>query len=111
MTETTWIIGSVAILATAILIGIIFIWIRLKERKSGFPITDERTQRINEKAAFYSLFMGLYFMIAYLFVTMIGREFFAMPEIEAGYPMIVSLLVFSVSYIAIRWYLNRKGEP
>jgi hypothetical protein len=52
-----------------------------------------------------------YFIIAYLFVNIIGREFFSMPELEAGYPMIAALLVSSVSFLVLRWYFGRKGVP
>ena len=108
--DLLWPIVSIGILALTVLVGILVLWKVLKEKKSGFPMADERTQKINGKAAYYALFIGQYFIIAYLLITLIGREFFAIPEIEAGYPMIASLLVFSVSYLVLRWYLSRKGE-
>jgi hypothetical protein len=54
--------------------------------------------------------MGQYSIIAILLVMLVGREFFGMPEIEASYPLITSLLVFSLSYIVLRWYASREGE-
>ena len=111
MADFTWSIVSIGILALIILIGILVLWQRLKEKKSGFPLADERTQRLNWKAAYYAMFMGQYFIVAYLLVTIIGQEFFGMPEIEAGYPMIAVLFVSSVSYLVLRWLFNRKGEP
>jgi hypothetical protein len=110
MADFTWLIESMGILALIILIGIAGLWKTLKEKKSGFPIADERTQKINGKAAYYALFMGQYFIIAILMVMLVGREFLGMPEIEAGYPLIASLLVSSLSYLVLRWYLGRKGE-
>ncbi len=110
MADVTWLMGSTGILAIIILIGIAALWKILKEKKSGFPIADERTQRINGKAAYYALFMGQYFIIAYLFVNIVGSEFFGIPEIEAGYPLIASILVSSLSYLALRWHFGRKGE-
>jgi len=56
------------------------------------------------------MFMGQYFILAYLWVTLVGREFFGMPEIEAGYPMIAALLASSVFFLVLRWYFGRKGE-
>jgi hypothetical protein len=56
------------------------------------------------------MFMCQYFIIAYLLVMIIGREFFGFPEFEAGYPMIASLLVSNVSFLVLRLYLGRKGE-
>jgi hypothetical protein len=110
MADVTWLIGSMGILALIILIGIAVLWKTLKEKKSGFPIADERNQKINGKAAYYALFMGQYFIIAILLAMLVGREFLGMPEIEAGYPLIASLLASSLSYLVLRWYLGRKGE-
>ncbi len=110
MADVTWLIGSMGILALIILIGVLALWRTLKEKKSGFPISDERTQKINGKAAYYALFMGQYFIVALLLVMLVGREFLGMPEIEAGYTLIASLLVSSLSYLVLRWYLGRKGE-
>ena len=110
MADVTWLIGSIGILALIIIVGIAVLWKVLKDRKSGFPLADERTQKLNGKAAYYALFMGQYFIIAILLVMLVGREFFGMPEIEAGYPLIASLLVSSLSYLTLRWHFSRKGE-
>jgi hypothetical protein len=74
-------------------------------------LADERTQKLNGKAAYYAMFMCQYSIIAYPLVNIVGREFFGMPEIEAGYPMIAALLVSSVSFLVLRWHFGRKGEP
>jgi Na+/H+ antiporter NhaD/arsenite permease-like protein len=111
MTDFLWPIASMGILALIILIGALVLWKTLRDKKSGFPLADERTQKLNGKAAYYAMFVCQYFILAYVWVTFVGREFFDMPEIEAGYPMIAALLVSSVSFIALRWYLGRKGEP
>jgi uncharacterized membrane protein len=110
MNDFTWPIASIGILVLIVLIGALAVWKTLKEKKSGFPLADERTQKLNWKAAYYAMFMCQYFIIAYLFVNIVGREFFGMPEIEAGYPMIAALLVSSVSFLMLRWHLGRKGE-
>jgi hypothetical protein len=111
MADFTWLIPSGGILALIILIGILVIWKTLKERKSGFPLGDERTKKLTWKAGYYAMFMGQYFILAYLWVNLIGREFFGMPEIEAGYPMIAALLASALSFLVLRWHFGRKGEP
>jgi len=110
MVDFTWPIISTGIVALIILIGALALWKRLKDKKSGFPLVDERTQKLSWKAAYYAMFMGQYFILAYLLVNIVGREFFGMPEIEAGYPMIAALLVSSVSFLVLRWHFGRKGE-
>jgi hypothetical protein len=111
MADFTWLIPSGGILALIILIGILVIWKTLKEKKSGFPLGDERTKKLTWKAGYYAMFMGQYFILAYLWVNIIGREFFGMPEIEAGYPMIAALLASALSFLVLRWHFGRKGEP
>jgi hypothetical protein len=56
------------------------------------------------------MFMTQYFILALLFVMILGREFFGMPEIEAGYLLIASLFVSSIYYLVMRGFLGRKGE-
>jgi len=111
MADFTWAITSMGTLALIVLIGILVIWKRLKDKRSGFPLADERTRKLNGKAAYYAMFMCQYFIVAYLLVNIVGREFFGMPEIEAGYPMIAALLVSALSFLVLRWHLGRKGEP
>ena len=105
-----WPIVSAGILAILILLGAFAIWRTIREKRSGFPVDDERTQKVKWKAAYYAMFMCQYFILAYLFVDIIGREFFGMPAIEAGYPMIAALLVSAVSFGVLGWYFSRTKE-
>ena len=111
MADFTWPIATTGILALMILIGALALWRRLQDRKSGLPLADERTRKLNWKAAYYAMFTSQYFILAYLFVAIVGREFFGMPEIEAGYPMIAAVLVSALSFLVLRWHFGRKGEP
>ena len=111
MADFTWPIISVGIIALLILIPILVIWKTLKEKKSGYPLADERTKKLTWKAGYYAMFVGQYFILAYMWITFLGREFFGMPEIEAGYPMIATLLVSALSFLVLRVYFGRKGEP
>jgi len=111
MADFAWPIISMGIIALLILIPILVIWKTLKDKKSGYPLADERTKKLTWKAGYYAMFMGQYFILAYLLVSIVAREFFGMPEIEAGYPMIAALLVPSVSFLVLRWHFGRKGEP
>jgi len=110
MTDLMWPITSIGIAAIIVLIAILLVWKIYKERKSGFPMQDERTLKIIGRAATYSLYIGSYFILALLAMLLIGKEFYGLPEVEAGYPLIVALLVYNVSFLVLRWYLGRKGE-
>ena len=110
MTDFVWPIIMVLIAALAVIIGVIAIWKARREWKSGFPRSDERTSRITGKAAFYSLYLGLYFMVAVLLTLLVGNEFFGFPDLDAMPALNASILVFSVSFLVLRWYFNRKGD-
>ena len=111
MNNLLWLFVSTgAILATLLLVGSWAIWRRLQDRKSGFPAQDERTSKITGRAATIALYTGSYFILAFLFILIIGKELYGLPEIEAGYPLIASLLVFNLTYLGLRWYFNRKSD-
>ncbi len=110
MTDLTWLIASAGILALILLLGVVVLWRTVRERRSGFPRADERTQKLNGQAAYYAMFMCQYFIIAYLLVTIVLTESVGMPAIEAGYPMIAALLVSAVSFLVLRRYFDAKGE-
>jgi len=105
-----WPVVSLGIAAIVVLLGILLVWKMHKDRKSGFPVRDERTSKITGRAATYALYIGSYFIIAFLFILIIGKEFYGLPEIDAGYPLIASLLVFNLTFLGLRWYFNRKSD-
>lgn len=110
MTASTWPIVSIGITALIVLIGIIVVWRLLKDRKSGFPPGDERTQRITGKAAMSALLIGSYFTLALMFMLIFGREFYNLQNVDAGYLLIAVLLVSNVSFLILRWIFERKGD-
>jgi len=105
-----WLVVSLGIAAIIVLLGILLVWKMHKDRKSGFPVRDERISKITGRAATYALYIGSYFILALLFILIIGKEFYDLPEIDAGYPLIASLLVFNLTFLGLRWYFNRKSD-
>jgi len=108
-----WPIMSLGIISIIALIAVLMFWRIIKDRRSGFPAGDERTQKITGKAATVALYIGMYFTIALLLVNIIGNELYGTHGsffLEAGYALIASLLVYAVSFIALRWYFGRKGD-
>ena len=110
MTNIQWPIVSGGILVTIVLIGIFVLWRFLKERKSGFPLKDERTQKITGTAAFYTFYISSYFMLALMGVNLLNQEFTGEPLLETGYALVISVLVQSLTFGGILAYLNRKGD-
>jgi len=108
-----WPITSLGIIITIAFIAILLFWRIIKERRSGYPAGDERTQKITGKAATVALFIGMYFTIALLLVNIIGNELYGTHGsffLEAGYALITTLFVYSLSFIFFRWYFGRKGD-
>jgi hypothetical protein len=105
-----WSIVSIAIPVLIVLIGVLMVWRIFKDRKSGFPLGDERTQRITGKAAIAALLIGSYFTLALMFMLIFGRELYNLQNVDAGYLLISTLLVSNVSFIILRWIFGRKGE-
>lgn len=101
---------SISILIIIVLVGILVIWRMLKDRKSGFPTQDERTEKITRKAATYAFFIGIYFMLALSAANIINHEFAGSHLLDAGYALITSILVQSLTFLGLRLYFNRKGE-
>jgi uncharacterized membrane protein len=110
MIDVPWSVISIVIMATGVLIGVLVIWRMLEDKKSGFPAQDERTKKITGKAATYTVTIGLYFMIALAIANLINLEFVGSPLLDAGYALLVSTLVQSLTLLGLRLYFNRKGE-
>jgi hypothetical protein len=107
--DLLWPIVSVGIVAMIVLIGVLLILRIVKDRRSGYPSQDERTRNIAGRAANYSLYIGLYFMIALLLIFIVGREL-GYYLFNAGDALVASVLVQSVTLLVLRWFLERKGD-
>ena len=110
MTGFEWFASSGLIAVAIIVIGILFVWRVYKDRKAGFPATDERTERITGRAAMTALNLGWYFILAILFGAIIAREFLGMPSFGEdfySYSLIAVLLVQSLSFGLLRWHFGR----
>ena len=105
-----WSIVGIIIPVLIVLIGVILVWRLYKDRKSGFPSADERTQRITGKAALWALLIGNYFTLALMFMLIFRRELYDLQNVDAGYLLISTLLVSSLSFMVLSWVFSRKGD-
>lgn len=110
MADIIWPITSIGTAVAIVLIGVLLMWKIRKDRKLGFPPSDERTQRITGKAATYALYTGSYFTIALMFMLIFGRELYNLQNVDAGYLLIATALVYNVSFLIFRWVFGRKGD-
>jgi uncharacterized membrane protein len=108
-----WIATSGLIAVAIVLIAVLLVWRTLKDRKAGFPAEDERTQKITGRAARMALNAGSFFVVAILIGSFVAREFLGVPSFGEdfySYSLIAVLLVQSLSFALLRWYLGRKGD-
>ncbi|TRO53382.1 DUF2178 domain-containing protein, partial [Candidatus Bathyarchaeota archaeon] len=82
-----------------ILLAIIVIWGVQKNKKAGYPMQDERTSKIQGKAALGTYYITLAFMISTLVWNIFGNEFITfLPELEVGWTVIAIMLVMGFSF-------------
>ena len=88
-----------------VVVGMLY-WV-IKERRSGRPIVDERSQIVNGKAAMLTLFVGIYFMMVLTFYD-IAAQFISLPTRNAAIYLAVSAM-FLLSFFGLsRWYYGKK---
>jgi uncharacterized membrane protein len=110
MTEFTWPIILIVNALIVLLVGVFVIWKLHREKKSGYPLNDERTLKISGRAAIGTYYISIAFMVSLLLFIIIGTEFLDLPELEAGWAVIAVMLVTGFSYGLLSWYYSRKGD-
>lgn len=110
MTDFVWPIILIANAVLVLLIGVFVLWKIHRDKKSGYPIKDERTTKISGKAAIGTYYINVAFMVSLLLFLIFGTEFLALPELEAGWAIIAIMLVNGISYGLLSWYYSRKGD-
>lgn len=110
MASFSWPILMIVNALVVILIGVFVVWKIQKEKKSGYPMQDERTQMISGKAAIGAFWISYAFMLSLVLWTVLGVEFLSLPELPAGWALIAVMLVSSISFALLGWYYGKKGD-
>jgi uncharacterized membrane protein len=102
------------ILILIVAVFIIFLWAILKrkqEQKAGFAVKDERTARIEGKAAFITMHVTNFFMLGLLFYYVFADNIVeGAPVLETGWALIISVLFNSGLYAGLIFYLWKKED-
>ncbi|HII86221.1 TPA: DUF2178 domain-containing protein [Candidatus Bathyarchaeota archaeon] len=97
--------------AIIILVAIFVIWMVQKNKKAGYPMQDERTSKIQGKAALGTYYITLVFIVSIMLWNIFGNEFLAfLPELETGWTAIAIMLEMGFSFGLLSWYYAKKGE-
>jgi uncharacterized membrane protein len=110
MVDLPWSGMSGVILAIIVILGVFLIWRMLKESRSGFPLKDERTQKVSGKAAYYAFHLGSYFMIALMLLNILSNEFRGVYLLDGWYALNFTIIVQSLMYLGFRLYYERKDD-
>ena len=110
MTDFAWPIILIVNAVLVLLVGVFVIWKIHREKKSGYPINDERTLKISGRAAIGTYYINLAFMISLALFIIFGTEFLNLPQLDAGWAIIAIMLVNGFSYGLLSWYYSRKGD-
>jgi cytochrome b561 len=110
MMEFIWPILLVAIGVTIAILAAWRIWVSLRERREGFPTKDERTMRIQGRAASYAIMVGSYFMILLLFYNMFIIEFLGWQELGSLPALNSSIIVMNLTYLGLQRYYGGKED-
>jgi uncharacterized membrane protein len=110
MTDFAWPIILITNAVLVLLVGVFVLWKIHREKKSGYPVNDERTVKISGRAAIGTYYINLAFMISLMLFNIFGTEFLDLPELEAGWAIIAIMLVSGFSYGLLSWYYSRKVD-
>lgn len=84
-------------------------WKKRQDRKAGYPAKDERTKIQEGRAAYYTVLILGYIMLALLWYSFLGVDLLNLPALSASQALIASLLANAVLFAGLRWYFLRKG--
>ena len=110
MAETIW-LTAIPIIATLIMaVGAYALWRTIKERRSGFALKDERTTRIQGKAANVAFFLGSWYLILLNFYNLYRIEFQGLRELSSMPVINSAVILMGVAYLSLYAYYNRRED-
>jgi len=110
MAETIWTTTIPLIAVLIVAIGAYSLWRAVKERRSGFALADERTARIQGRAATVSFFLGTWYLILLNFYNMYRIMFQGLNELSSMPVINSAVILMGVTHIALMAYFNRKED-
>jgi len=110
MAETIWLTAIPLIAVLIVAIGAYTLWRTVKERRSGFALQDERTAKIQGRAANAAFFLGTWYLILLNFYNLYRIEFQGLEELGSMPVINSAVIIMGVTYIALYTYFNRRED-
>ena len=101
-------VGLIAAITIIVVLTVVKTSQDLRAKKAGLKVDDERTRRVQGRAALYAWVVGVEFTTFFVLVLLVGSQFAWFPVIGAMTALEASLLVSMASFILLQWYLGRK---
>lgn len=108
MNEVVW--STLSVLIGGIIVAVLatyLIKIR-KDLKSGYPLTDELTEKLNGKAAMGTYYITIFFILIEFLWMLFSNEIPSLPEIDTGYTLLAVIVVMGVSFGSLRWIYKKR---
>jgi uncharacterized membrane protein len=83
---------------------------RTKDVKEGFPIQDERTKRIMDKASSRTFYFMIYFLLFLGWISDDGIESLGIPSIIGRHVAFASILGGAIAFFILIAYYSRKAD-
>ena len=109
MAEMIW--TTIPLIAALIVaIGAYSLWRAVKERRSGFALADERTAKIQGRAATVSFYLGTWYLLLLNFYNMYRIMFQGLDELGSMPVINSAVILMGVTHGALMAYFGRKED-
>lgn len=105
-----WITTIPIIALTIVALAVYSVWKINKEKKSGFPLKDERTAKIQGKAYKAGWFIGAFYLLALNFYNLISIEFLGGEPLESMPVINSAVIIMGMSVLLLITYYQRKED-
>lgn len=105
-----WLISIPAIALIIVAVAVYATWMMLQAKKSGYPLVDERTRRIQGKAALATMILTFYYLIALNFYNIINIEWLGGTELESMLVINSALIIGGCMFLVLSYYFNGKED-
>jgi len=106
-------VQSIIVLLFSIAIAIIAAYIFINEReklRAGFPLEDERSKQIKQKASAYSFKASIYYLFVLFWYNIIALNIKSLPRMDTEAALGVSLGGIIIIFFIIWYILSKRGD-
>ena len=106
-------VQSIVVLIISVAMMIIAIWIFRKESKNvkaGLPLEDERSKQIKQKAAAYSYYASIYYLLGLMWYNIIAQNFLSLPRMDTEAALGVGIGGIIILFFVIWLIVSKRGD-